>query len=93
MDSDPGRFEIGQGDRFLNPQQHVVARAAHVVAMVMVQRQIGDGAGPEQDDGFLRPEHEFPSRRQLAHIVKKDLPDGQAAATSAGMITPASPTS
>jgi hypothetical protein len=70
MHRDFRRDEAAQGHGLLDPQDHVVAGAARIVAQVVVQAQLGDLPGFEQGDGLVRPQGADPAGRRGARIFK-----------------------
>ena len=73
MDPDLGRVEAPCGNRLLDPQQNVVARAATVVAKIMIERDFCDLPRLEHSDRFIGPVGTPPASRSLADVVKMDF--------------------
>jgi hypothetical protein len=66
VDMDRRRCKTSEYDGLFDPEHHVLAGAALVVAQVVVEAQFANRAGLQQGDGLVRPEDSDPAVECLA---------------------------
>lgn len=52
-------------DRFLNPENHVIAGAPFIIAQIVIEAEFVDQAGLKQGNHFIRPASADPSFSRL----------------------------
>lgn len=72
MHGDDGWHKPAQGHGFFQPENHVVAGAALVIAQVMVEAEFPNTTGLQQGNGFIGPVHPYPAERGGPFIVQKN---------------------